>query len=209
METLRQTITEAQNLDRASDHYEGTLEHGLAGISIIFSASVDITDQERLNRSSVTLRRQISPINSRWWRSDQRNVWMKWAPNGCDDWENQATEKSLPDRSPVNIQHFHRPLAHIDFEEADNVETKLDYRVRFLGENSRPSTHESSSGSQWRPRYLLHKSSGIYRESGRATGPIGRLREKEQRLTLAISSGSKCYTALYYVYSCCLKHYKR
>jgi carbon monoxide dehydrogenase subunit G len=63
--TLEQTIPGAQDLDRDGDHYEGTLERGLAGISITLSADVDITDQERPEWIACDIVGTDNTINSR------------------------------------------------------------------------------------------------------------------------------------------------
>jgi carbon monoxide dehydrogenase subunit G len=63
--TLEQTIPGAQDLDRDGDHYEGTLERGLAGISITLSASVDITNQERPEWIACDIVGTDNTINSR------------------------------------------------------------------------------------------------------------------------------------------------
>jgi carbon monoxide dehydrogenase subunit G len=63
--TLEQTIPGAQNLDRDGDHYEGTLERGLAGISISLSANVDITDQAHPEWIVCDIEGTDNTINSR------------------------------------------------------------------------------------------------------------------------------------------------
>lgn len=64
-ETLEATIPGAQTLERDGDHYEGTLERGLAGISLRLSADVDITDQERPDWIAVDIVGTDNTINSR------------------------------------------------------------------------------------------------------------------------------------------------
>lgn len=63
--TLEQTIPGAQDLGQDGTHYEGTLERGLAGISITLSASVDITDQARPKWIACDIEGTDNTINSR------------------------------------------------------------------------------------------------------------------------------------------------
>lgn len=64
-ETLKETIPGAETLEREGDHYEGTLERGLAGISLTLSADVDITDQERPDWIECDIEGVDNTINSR------------------------------------------------------------------------------------------------------------------------------------------------
>jgi carbon monoxide dehydrogenase subunit G len=63
-DTLEQTIPGAQSLERDGKHYEGTLERGLAGVSLTLTADVDITDEERPNWIAVDIEGRDNTINS-------------------------------------------------------------------------------------------------------------------------------------------------
>lgn len=63
-ETLEQTIPGAQSLERDGKHYEGTLERGLAGVSLTLTADVDITDEDRPNWIEVDIEGRDNTINS-------------------------------------------------------------------------------------------------------------------------------------------------
>lgn len=63
--TLEETIPGAETLEREGDHYEGTLERGLAGISLTLSANVDITDKERPDWIECDIEGVDNTINSR------------------------------------------------------------------------------------------------------------------------------------------------
>jgi len=64
-QTLEMTIPGAQHLERDGDHYEGSLERGLAGISLTLSADVDITDQDKPKWIEVDIEGTDNTINSR------------------------------------------------------------------------------------------------------------------------------------------------
>lgn len=64
-ETLEATIPGAEALEREGDHYEGTLERGLAGISLTLSADVDITEKDRPNWIECDIEGVDNKINSR------------------------------------------------------------------------------------------------------------------------------------------------
>ena len=64
-ETLEATIPGAESLERDGDHYEGTLERGLAGISLSLSADVDITDEDRPDWIECDIEAVDNTVNSR------------------------------------------------------------------------------------------------------------------------------------------------
>ena len=64
-ETLESTIPGAESLERDGDHYEGTLERGLAGISLSLSADVDITDEDRPDWIECDIEAVDNTVNSR------------------------------------------------------------------------------------------------------------------------------------------------
>lgn len=64
-ETLEQTIPGAQELECNGDNYEGTLERGLAGISLTLSADVDITNKEQPEWIECDIEGVDNTINSR------------------------------------------------------------------------------------------------------------------------------------------------
>jgi|GEM_PF-828179 len=64
-DTLEETIPGAKNLERNGDHYEGSLERGLAGISLTLSADVDIVDKEEPNWLECEIEAVDNTINSR------------------------------------------------------------------------------------------------------------------------------------------------
>lgn len=63
-ETLEQTIPGAKSLERDGKHYEGTLERGLAGVSLTLTADVDITDEQRPDWLEVSIEGRDNTINS-------------------------------------------------------------------------------------------------------------------------------------------------
>ncbi|MFC4549829.1 MULTISPECIES: CoxG family protein [Halorussus] len=64
-DTLEQTIPGAQSLEQDGDVYEGTLERGLAGISIELSATVEVTDEDRPDWIDCDIEGTDNTINSR------------------------------------------------------------------------------------------------------------------------------------------------
>jgi carbon monoxide dehydrogenase subunit G len=64
-DVLEQTIPGAENLEREGDHYEGTLERGLAGITVTLSIDVDITEKDRPNWLECEIEGTDNAINSR------------------------------------------------------------------------------------------------------------------------------------------------
>lgn len=64
-DTLEATIPGAETLERDGDHYDGTLERGLAGISLTLDAGVDITAQDRADWIEVDITGTDNTINSR------------------------------------------------------------------------------------------------------------------------------------------------
>ncbi|RBI59663.1 hypothetical protein DMJ13_21230 [halophilic archaeon] len=64
-ETLEATIPGAESLDRDGDHYEGSLERGLAGISLTLDADVEITEKERIEYIKCEIIGTDNTINSR------------------------------------------------------------------------------------------------------------------------------------------------
>lgn len=64
-ETLEATIPGAETLERDDNHYEGTLERGLAGISIRLDADVDITDKDQPNWLECDIVGTDNTVNSR------------------------------------------------------------------------------------------------------------------------------------------------
>lgn len=64
-ETLEQTIPGAENLECDGDHYEGTLERGLAGITLTLSTDVDITNKERPVWIECDIKGTDNTVNSR------------------------------------------------------------------------------------------------------------------------------------------------
>ena len=64
-ETLEETIPGAKELERDGNHYEGTLERGLAGISLTLTADVDITEKDRPNWIECAIEGADNTVNSR------------------------------------------------------------------------------------------------------------------------------------------------
>ncbi|MFB9823761.1 MULTISPECIES: CoxG family protein [Halobaculum] len=64
-ETLEATIPGAKELSRDGDHYDGTLERGLAGISLTLSADVDVTEKEQPAWLECDIEGVDNRINSR------------------------------------------------------------------------------------------------------------------------------------------------
>lgn len=64
-ETLEETIPGAKDLERDGDHYEGTLERGLAGITLTLSTEVDITDKDRPEWIECDIEGSDNTVNSR------------------------------------------------------------------------------------------------------------------------------------------------
>lgn len=64
-DVLEQTIPGAENLEREGDHYEGTLERGLAGITVTLSVDVDITEKDRPDWLECEIEGTDNTINSR------------------------------------------------------------------------------------------------------------------------------------------------
>lgn len=62
---LEATIPGARELEREGETYDGTLERGLAGVSLSLSATVEITDQDRPRWIDVDITGTDNTINSR------------------------------------------------------------------------------------------------------------------------------------------------
>jgi carbon monoxide dehydrogenase subunit G len=63
-EVLEATIPGAKDLEREGDLYEGSLQRGLAGISVTLDATVEITDRDRPNWIDVDIAGTDNRINS-------------------------------------------------------------------------------------------------------------------------------------------------
>lgn len=64
-DVLEQTIPGAENLERDGDRYEGTLERGLAGITVTLSVDVNITDKDQPEWLECDIEGTDNRINSR------------------------------------------------------------------------------------------------------------------------------------------------
>jgi carbon monoxide dehydrogenase subunit G len=64
-DVLEQTIPGAESLERDGDRYEGTLERGLAGITVTLSVDVEITEKDRPDWLECDIEGTDNRINSR------------------------------------------------------------------------------------------------------------------------------------------------
>ena len=64
-DVLEETLPGAKNLEQDGDHYEGTLEQGLAGITVTLSVDVDITEKNRPKWLECDINGTDNRINSR------------------------------------------------------------------------------------------------------------------------------------------------